>query len=61
MSIEMLTLLLIISMFVLFVTGLPIAFGLSAVAIILGFFFWGPQGSTPLCSDGIYIGTLGYS
>ncbi len=43
MSIEMLTLLLIISMFVLFVTGLPIAFGLSAVAIILGFFFWGPQ------------------
>jgi len=42
-SIEMLTLVLILSMFVLFVTGLPIAFGLSAVAIILGFFFWGPQ------------------
>jgi tripartite ATP-independent transporter DctM subunit len=42
MSIEMLTLLLIVSMFLLFVTGLPIAFGLSAIAIILGFFFWGP-------------------
>jgi hypothetical protein len=40
MSIEMLTLLLIVSMFLLFVTGLPIAFGLSAIAIILGFFFW---------------------
>ena len=43
MSIEILTLLLVVSMFLLFVTGLPIAFGLSAIAIILGLFFWGPQ------------------
>ena len=43
MNIELLTLLLIVSMFLLFVTGLPIAFGLSAIAIILGLFFWGPQ------------------
>ncbi len=43
MSIEILTILLVASIFLLFATGLPIAFSMATIAVVLGFFLWGPQ------------------
>lgn len=43
MSIGILTLLLILSMLVVFAAGLPVAFGLGGVAMLLAIILWGPQ------------------
>ena len=43
MSIEILTLLLFIAILVVFASGMPVGFGLGAVAMIFGIFTWGPQ------------------
>ena len=42
MSIEMITLLLLLSLFVLIFAGLPLAFALGSVAIIFSFIYMGP-------------------
>jgi tripartite ATP-independent transporter DctM subunit len=43
MSIEFLTILLFISILVVFATGSPVGFGLGAIAMIFGILVWGPQ------------------
>ena len=42
MSIEIITLLLFLSMFVVLTTGLPIAFSIGSIAVIFAIFMWGP-------------------
>jgi tripartite ATP-independent transporter DctM subunit len=42
-SIELLTVLLVIAILVVFASGLPVAFGLGAVAMSFGVFTWGPK------------------
>ena len=42
MSIEVITLLLFLSMFVVLATGLPIAFSIGSIAVIFAIFMWGP-------------------
>jgi tripartite ATP-independent transporter DctM subunit len=43
MSIELLTILMLLSMIILFAAGIPIAWGLGGVAMVFGYFVWGPQ------------------
>ncbi|MBU4242711.1 MAG: TRAP transporter large permease subunit [Nanoarchaeota archaeon] len=43
MSIELLTLCLILSVFLVFVTGLPVAFSLGSVSMLFTIFLWGPH------------------
>ena len=43
MSIGLLTILLFISILIIFAAGMPVAFGLGGVAMLIGFFTWGPQ------------------
>ncbi len=43
MSIELLTILLFLSILVVFASGLPVGFALGGVAMIFGLFTWGPQ------------------
>lgn len=43
MSIGMLTLLLLVCMLFLFCIGMPVAFAMGSVAVIVGYFTWGPQ------------------
>ena len=43
MSIGLLTILLFFSILVIFVAGIPVGFGLGAVAMLFGFFTWGPK------------------
>lgn len=43
MSIELLTILLFVSILVVFATGMPVGYGIGAVAMIFGAFLWGPR------------------
>ena len=43
MEVELITILMFVTMMILLVTGLPIAFCLGAVGIIFAYFFWGPN------------------
>ncbi|MBW1714800.1 MAG: TRAP transporter large permease subunit [Deltaproteobacteria bacterium] len=43
MSIELLTILLLITMMILFAAGIPIALGLGGLAMLVGYFVWGPE------------------
>jgi len=43
MSIGMLTIVLLCCMLLLFCVGMPVAFAMSSVALVMGYFTWGPQ------------------